>query len=324
MSAKFHLNGKSFYGQRFGETIKCIHALREGGCGTTKFCKTCGGAQAIQTAINNIPDVRECRIQRDDDVINVLDLRVRTTPLEIEEEKFTILVITDISHEKRRRAMERIFFHDVINSVGIVRGMADLLQLGPAEEHAKYTKMLYLSADMLIREIMAQRDMVTAENHELIVNIDLINSLKILDKVKSFYTNHPKAHQRHIHIDSSSDEIGFSSDKTLLLRVVGNMLKNALEAITPDQSVTLGCCQKSARVEFWVHNPGVMPEDVKLQVFQRSFSTKADDRGLGTYSMKLLSERYLQGQVSFTSTQENGTVFTASYPLTLNSNKEIK
>ena len=43
-----------------------------------------------------------------------------------------------------------------------------------------------------------------------------------------------------------------------------------------------------------------MPRQVQLQIFKRSFSTKGAARGLGTYSMRLLSERYLKGVVSFT------------------------
>ncbi|MFA7348153.1 MAG: ATP-binding protein, partial [Desulfurivibrionaceae bacterium] len=54
---------------------------------------------------------------------------------------------------------------------------------------------------------------------------------------------------------------------------------------------------------------GCMPENVQLQIFQRSFSTKGTGRGLGTYSIKLLGERYLKGRVSFTSTPEKGTTF---------------
>ncbi len=52
-------------------------------------------------------------------------------------------------------------------------------------------------------------------------------------------------------------------------------------------------------------------------MFQRSFTTKGEGRGLGTYSMKLLSERYLNGRVEFTSSPEHGTTFTAVYPVTL-------
>jgi signal transduction histidine kinase len=57
-----------------------------------------------------------------------------------------------------------------------------------------------------------------------------------------------------------------------------------------------------------------MPKEVRLQVFQRSFSTKGADRGLGTYSVKLLTEKYLKGKVSFSSQQGEGTTFFVLLP----------
>lgn len=76
----------------------------------------------------------------------------------------------------------------------------------------------------------------------------------------------------------------------------------------------MGCRTEGEFVEFWVNNPNVMPRTAQLQVFQRSFSTKGSGRGLGTYSMKLISERYLKGAVAFTSCEEQGTTFLARYP----------
>lgn len=68
-------------------------------------------------------------------------------------------------------------------------------------------------------------------------------------------------------------------------------------------------------VAFRVHNPGVMPLEVQHQLFQRVVSTKKAGHGLGTYSMKLLTERYLSGTISFTSVPAEGTAFTVRYPL---------
>ena len=88
-----------------------------------------------------------------------------------------------------------------------------------------------------------------------------------------------------------------------------NMLKNALEASSNNDIITIGCKQTGKRIRFYVHNPKVIDEDVQLQIFQRSFSTKSIDRGLGTYSMKLLGERYLNGKVYFESNESEGTTF---------------
>jgi signal transduction histidine kinase len=58
-----------------------------------------------------------------------------------------------------------------------------------------------------------------------------------------------------------------------------------------------------------------MTREVQLGVFQRSFSTEGSGRGLGTCSMKLIGERYLDGNVWFESSEEKGTVFYAEFPL---------
>ena len=101
----------------------------------------------------------------------------------------------------------------------------------------------------------------------------------------------------------------------LARRVMGNMVKNALEASAPGETVTISAARQGDEVWLSVHNPKVMPRPVQLQIFQRSFSTKGAGRGLGTYSIKLFSERFMHGRVFFTSTPEAGTTFTAAYPV---------
>ncbi|MGE4488502.1 MAG: ATP-binding protein, partial [Kiritimatiellales bacterium] len=70
---------------------------------------------------------------------------------------------------------------------------------------------------------------------------------------------------------------------------------------------------------FSVHNRFVIPPDVQIQLFTRSFSTKGNGRGLGTYSIKLISEKYLNGRVSFVSNEEQGTVFKVTLPKSIES-----
>jgi len=85
--------------------------------------------------------------------------------------------------------------------------------------------------------------------------------------------------------------------------------------------VTVGCEREADRVRFSVHNAGAMPRDVALQVFRRSFSTKGKGRGLGTYSMRLIGERYLKGRIFFTSDAAGGTAFFAVFPARLDGGK---
>jgi signal transduction histidine kinase len=103
--------------------------------------------------------------------------------------------------------------------------------------------------------------------------------------------------------------LSLETDRALLGRVLVNMARNALEATPPGGTVRLRSEEEpeSGALRFSVENPGAMPAAVQARVFQRSFSTKGRGRGLGTYGMKLIGERYLCGAVWFDSGPETTT-----------------
>jgi signal transduction histidine kinase len=303
-------------GLRPGEALGCMHAFETpGGCGTSEFCQTCGATRAILSSLKGQESIQECRIALQNG--DALDLQVWATPLNFNGEVFSIFAVKDISHEKRRQALERIFLHDLLNVAGGLRGFASLLPEATPAELETITGALSRLSGRLIDEINTQRELNAAESNELVIHPTRLDSQAFLQEVLTLYQHHEVAGARRLELDPHAPSVFFTSDLTLLQRVIGNMIKNALEAAAPGEVVTLGCTRYPDMVEFWVHNPGYMPHQVQLQVFQRSFSTKGTGRGLGTYSMKLLGERYLKGRVSFTSSPDQGTVFRASFPLSL-------
>ena len=302
-------------GCRTGEVLKCVHAAEPdgSGCGTTAFCRYCGAVQAILHGLDGKNDIQECRITNE--AGDVLDLRVWTTPWDADGERFVIFAVTDISDEKRRQALERIFFHDILNTAGGIQGISEIIKDVKGQEHDLLMELMGKSAHALVDEIQAQKQLMAAESAELVATFADVESLQIIREVAEFYANHPVATDKRVVIAPAAVNVRFSTDRTLLRRVIGNLTKNALEASQPGEIVTLSCDAAPAAAVFRVHNPAYMPEPIQLQVFQRSFSTKGKGRGLGTYSIKLLSEKYLKGSVSFPTSPDAGTTFAASYPL---------
>lgn len=300
-------------GQRVGEAVHCEHAHEEpGGCGTSEFCRECGALQAMMSSLSGRRAVRECRITLESG--DSLDLRVTARPMALDGRAFTTFAIADIADEKRRRVLERIFFHDILNTAGGMLGIAELLCEASPEELEEYKPLVFTLSNSLVDEIKAQQMLSAAESGELSVDPMRLNSLSLLYELTAAYANHEVAIGRSLAIDVGAAPVFFESDKALVRRVVGNMIKNALEASVPGQVVTVGCVAIADSVKFTVHNPNEMPRSVQLQVFQRSFSTKGSGRGLGTYSMRLLTEHYLHGSVGFTSSAADGTTFFACYP----------
>jgi hypothetical protein len=307
-------------GKRPGEAFDCIHSDETpGGCGTTEHCSTCGALNSIlQCIATQCRVVEECRICTCGGANGgALDFRSETTPLAMNGEDFVVMALTDVSAEKRRHVLERIFFHDLLNECGGVHGLAELLLeegMDPSIERQFKSDISRLSG-AVIDEIQAHRQLLAAEQGQLQVHVEPVNVAGILDELQALYRHHPVAERREIRIGEHKAGL-VRTDPVLLRRVLGNLAKNALEAVPPGGFVTISSDGDDTKVWFAVHNPGAMPERVRLQIFQRSFSTKAaEGRGIGTYSVKLLGERYLGGHVTFTSDEIGGTVFTLGLPL---------
>ncbi len=311
-----NIDPAAVYGMRPGEIFNCIHARKcGGGCGTSEFCKACGAVGAILNSQQGKPDTQECRLSSIS--FGSLDLLIMATPLRLEDMDFTIYTIKDISHEKRRAVLERIFFHDVANTVASLRLGADLLKSGVEEKFDQIKAMMSASVDELIGLINSQRILAAAENYELTVTPTSFSASELLRDLELQYAELAGDKQVKIEMSCPEQAVSLVSDRTLLARVLSNMIKNAIEAARPGEAVELGYKPNGQRIDFFVKNPGEMPEAARLQMFQRSYSTKGAGRGVGGYSMKLISERYLNGAVSFTTAKDTGTIFTASYPLEL-------
>jgi signal transduction histidine kinase len=303
-------------GDRPGEILDCRHAHdMPGGCGTSEACTTCGAVRAILAGIRGQVTSEECRITLNNG--EALDFRMWARPFSAEGQEFVICSIQDISNEKRRRTLERIFFHDVLNTAAIVSTYTQLLEISQ-EDVDLIVRELHHASERLIDEIKMQQQLLAAESSELRPHAVLIDVRDFMEDLAMQYERRASAQARYsLRLVHWPEPIHFVSDVVLLRRVISNMIKNALEASADSDAVTMSyeLDEVQNRVIFSVHNPAVMPRHAQLQIFNRSFSTKGEGRGLGTYSMKLLSERYLHGRVWFQSQKGAGTTFYAAYPL---------
>lgn len=307
-------------GKRFGEIIHCKNAFtEEGGCGTSEACMYCGAVNTIQNALNSKKkETNDCRIISKVEGKDVAhDYAVSASSIHWEGKEYIFLSLINISDEKRRRILEKVFFHDIINTAGSLKGLLTHLEnISDAEQLNTYISIASSASKDLLDEIMMHRELLAAENNELPISHDVIFSKDFLQNILNQMKHHKIAVKKHLVVDDNAVCISLISDFKLLKRVVINMVKNALEAIPEESKVVLGSFSNEKQITIWVHNSTYMERDIQLRLFQRNFSTKGSDRGLGTYSMKLLGEKYLNGKVSFTSDVESGTKFFLELPLT--------
>lgn len=304
-------------GRRVGEAIGCEYSSEPpAGCGTTPACALCGALKAVAaTQATGEAAHEECRLTLSPERGHEsLEMGVWTTPVDVGHERFTVFALKDTSAEQRRRVLERMFFHDLLNSAGGLQNLLQILPQMPTEQLGQLTQSASNLAGQVVEEIQAQRDLAAAERGELEPRLCDVNVPALLEGLVTLYQHHSTALGKTISLEVEPLAAAAWTDATLLRRVLGNLVKNALEASRPGETVTVRYRQDGGPL-FEVHNCSVMEEAVKLQVFRRSFTTKQGmGRGVGSYSARLLTERYLRGELRFRSEDGEGTTFTVRLP----------
>jgi len=194
----------------------------------------------------------ECRIlTKNGDVINAFDLKVTAAPIEVEGEKFTAFYVSDISHEKRRHALERIFFHDVLNTAGALEGFSEALAEEEEPEVLRgYGGRINRISRRLAEETVEQRELLKAESGELLPAPKTIQARELSENAVEAYRTHEAAKGKEMAVLPGT-AVALDTDETLLFRVLGNMLKNALEASSTGETVSIGVSAEKGRAVFF-------------------------------------------------------------------------
>ncbi len=305
-------------GMRPGEALGCVHSVSgPDGCGTGKACRLCGVVQAVEECFEEqIPVKRRCMLRtgKTDTRLEGSEYQVTAVPFPWADNQFVLLYFEDRSQENRRLMMERLFFHDVLNTASGLKLSLELLEKKnmPADIREDVRKLIGVSQSLL-NEIGDQKTLAGAENGTLQLRRDFIHSTEMLDMLCNEFAGMAEKSGVILEVAPFSEVFSLISDAGLLERVLGNMVKNAIEASGAGEVVTLACSDAAEGSRFMVRNPAVIDEEVALHIFTRSYSTKGENRGLGTYSMKLLGESYLGGSVAFTSRPAEGTEFSITF-----------
>lgn len=303
-------------GLRHGEALKCIHAEDEpAGCGTTKFCSSCGAAIAIVSGLEQDKPIEKiCALtaNRGGNEVDIA-LLVRSHLIKIDKKRFLLVFLQDITQQQQRAALERTFFHDVNNMLGMLLGTSELLV---EENPSELARSIRQASIRLHKEIAIQRCLLKSGTCNYQPMRLEITTKQIFAELQSFFGNHPAAHKKSIEFQEDYPDISINTDISLLLRVLCNMIINALEATEENDSVKIWLEHEGSFLSFCVWNAQEITQEITNRIFQRNFSTKEQaGRGIGTFSMKLFGEKILGGQINFTTSKKDGTTFKFKYPI---------
>lgn len=126
--------------------------------------------------------------------------------------------------------------------------------------------------------------------------------------------------EENVYFISEEDEIVVKMDRAQLIRVVTNLVKNAVQSVeeisNPKVTVNVFSKEKTAIIVVSDNGVGILQKD-KERIFEPKFTTKSSGMGLGLAMVKSIIENY-GGKISFTSKPGIGSVFTVEFPKFIN------
>jgi hypothetical protein len=284
----------------------CVPCELDPACAYHSLAKATGDAMEGQ---NGEADCHYITARQD-----VLELRLRASPIPlIPSGEYVLICVEDLTKAARQRLLEGLFLHDLLNTAGGLHGIAQLIAADPASAN-EFNRDLLCITDALVSQLRHQRFLIAAETEELDVILQPVSTGTLLHDVIHTYQHHPLGLDRHIEISPQTVDFRIVTDLTLMHRILGNLVKNALEASAPGEHIELGATCEPGLHLLWCHSPRPISRAQQRKLFLRSFSTKGPGRGLGTLSVKLLTERYLGGHVTVHSTPATGTRFELAFP----------
>ncbi|WP_091896195.1 PAS domain-containing sensor histidine kinase [Polaribacter sp. KT25b] len=215
--------------------------------------------------------------------------------------------------EQAWREMAKQVAHEIKNPLTPMRLSVQSFErkFNPADENireklAEYSKTLIQQIDVMSSIASAFSDFAKMPTQKR-EKVEIISVVKLALDIfgEDFINYYPK-----------EEELFAYLDKTQLIRIVTNLVKNAIQATenkeTPIIDVTVLSENNNVKITVTDNGRGIQ-EKVKDLIFEPKFTTKSSGMGLGLAMIKNIIEAY-DGTISFTSEEGIGTVFTVVLP----------
>ena len=139
---------------------------------------------------------------------------------------------------------------------------------------------------------------------------ETLNVVEVVDLALDIFT------EDYLTFKCDKKEIIAKLDRTQLIRIITNLVKNAIQAISenenPKVDIELMDDNKNVIITVSDNGHGITEENIP-KVFEPKFTTKTSGMGLGLAMIKNIIETY-KGSINFTSTEEEGTTFKVTLP----------
>lgn len=232
----------------------------------------------------------------------------------IDELEESAVQLATSEREQAWREMAKQVAHEIKNPLTPMRLTVQNFQrkFNPEDENIykkveEYSKTLIQQIDTMssIASAFSNFAKMPAQQNET------LNVVKIVKLALDIFN------EDYIVFKAEEKEIIAKLDRTQLIRVVTNLVKNGIQSIPENMkqpSIIVQVTTENNHVNIIVSDNGKgISEENKPKVFEPKFTTKTSGMGLGLAMVKNIVETY-KGSITFISEKDKGTTFKVSFP----------
>ena len=225
------------------------------------------------------------------------------------------LKLAQSEREEAWREMAKQVAHEIKNPLTPMRLTVQSFQRKFDETDPNLKQKLKDYSETLIQQIDAMSSVAAAFSNFASMpaqDNENLNVVEVVDLTLDIFN------EEYIVFESEETEIISKMDRTQLVRIVNNLVKNAIQSIAEnqaDKSILVAVKKVESNVLILVKDNGIGIEQENIErIFEPKFTTKTSGMGLGLGIIKNIIENY-KGTITFESKYGQGTTFTVSLPL---------
>ena len=140
--------------------------------------------------------------------------------------------------------------------------------------------------------------------------LELLNVVEVVELALDIFPD------SDIEFTSNESQINVDFDRSQLIRIITNLVKNAIQSIPVDRSPQISIIISSNDTDVAIQvkdNGNGITESIERKIFEPRFTTKTSGMGLGLPMIKNIIETY-NGSISFSTLIGEGSEFTVRFP----------
>ncbi len=227
--------------------------------------------------------------------------------------------LADLNNEKD--TLMNIVAHDLKSPINRVKGITELLSFSELnEEQRNYVNLLKQISNNstdLIRDLL---DVNAFGDERRKLNLSTVNLTEIIASKRTAFKTEAASKNILISLDFSREVVFVKTDESLLVRILDNLISNAIKFSNADTTVTISVHDDLEGLRLFVKDqgPGFTEAD-KQQLYQKFKKLSArptageSSNGLGLAIVKILCER-LEITIELQSDSDVGSNFILKFP----------